>query len=171
VTAKANDELEQMLGQLELGEFIFEQPATGDDVEFIFKHTLTQEVAYNSVLGDRRRALHDRAAREIEDVYRNKLEDHYSNLAHHYLRGNDAAKAVHYVQLAAEQAVQRAAYLQAMSLIDSALKLLGNLSAPDRVRTELAFRSVESTIAFVLYGASSKQRERVIRRVCELAKI
>jgi len=86
VTGKSNDELEQMLAQLEHGEFIFEQPAASDDFEYIFKHALTQEVAYNSLLGDRRRALHDRAASGIEDLYGNRLESHYSNLAHHYLR-------------------------------------------------------------------------------------
>jgi predicted ATPase len=109
-------ELEQMLDQLELGEFIFEQPAPSDDLEYIFKHALTQEVAYNSLLGERRRALHDRAANAIEDLYGNQLEGHYSDLAHHYLRATNAAKATHYAQLAAEQALSRAAYPQAMSL-------------------------------------------------------
>jgi predicted ATPase len=59
VTGKSDDDLEQMLNQLELGEFIFEQPAASDDLEYVFKHALTQEVAYNSLLGERRRALHD----------------------------------------------------------------------------------------------------------------
>src|SRR6185437_6496241 len=69
VTGRSNDELEQMLNQLGLGEFIFERPAASDDVEYIFKHALTQEVAYNSILGERRRTLHDRAAMAIEALY------------------------------------------------------------------------------------------------------
>jgi predicted ATPase len=96
VTGKSNDELERMLAQLEHGEFIFEQPAASDDLEYIFKHALTQEVAYNSLLGERRRALHDRAANAIEDLYDNQLESHYSDLAHHYLRATNAARATHY---------------------------------------------------------------------------
>jgi class 3 adenylate cyclase len=169
MTANSNDALEQMLAQLELSEFIFEQQAVSS-LEYIFKHALTQEVAYNSLLGERRRALHDRAARAIEDLYGNQLEDHYSDLAHHYLRGNDAAKALRYAQLTAEQAVSRAAYLQAASLIDSALKLIDRLPNSDRIETELALRTIESTVAFVLYGASSKQREHAIHRTCELAE-
>ena len=54
-----------MLGDLQLAEFIYEQPATGD-IEYIFKHALTQEVAYNSVLIERRKLLaraHRRGAR------------------------------------------------------------------------------------------------------------
>ena len=62
VTIKSNNELEQMLAQLELAEFIFEQPTSGGAFEYIFRHALTQEVAYSSLLGERRRALHDLAA-------------------------------------------------------------------------------------------------------------
>ena len=52
--------LERMLADLQLAEFIYEQPAFGD-VEYTFKHALTQEVAYNSVLTERRKLLHERA--------------------------------------------------------------------------------------------------------------
>jgi predicted ATPase len=55
-----DDELNRMLSDLQLAEFIYEQPATGD-IEYIFKHALTQEVALNSVLSERRKQLHERA--------------------------------------------------------------------------------------------------------------
>jgi tetratricopeptide (TPR) repeat protein len=169
VTTQPEGELEQMLATLQAGEFIYEAPAAAW-VEYTFKHALTQEVAYNSLLAERRRALHDRAASGIEDLYAHQLEDHYNELAYHYLRGNDAAKAIQYAQLAAEQAVRRAAYAQAMSLINDALKLLGKPESVERSRTELGLRTIESTVAFVLYGSSSKQREQAVRRMCELGE-
>ena len=55
VVARPDDELDRMLVDLQLAEFIYEQPAAGD-IEYTFKHALTQEVAYNSVLVERRRA-------------------------------------------------------------------------------------------------------------------
>jgi tetratricopeptide (TPR) repeat protein len=171
VTTKSSNELEEMLAQLELAEFVFEQPTSGGALEYIFKHALTQEVAYNSLLGELRRALHDRAAQAIEDLYGNQLEDHYGDLANHYLRGNDTSKATRYAELAAEQAISRGAYPQAMSLVETALKLVEKL--PDAVegsRAELGLHTIESTVAIVLHGASSKERERVIRRMCELAE-
>ena len=61
VDPDAGDELNRMLADLQLGEFIYEQPAAGD-IEYIFKHALTQEVAYNSLLIERRKLLHERAA-------------------------------------------------------------------------------------------------------------
>jgi class 3 adenylate cyclase len=164
-------ELEQMLNQLELGEFIFEQSAASDDLEYIFKHALTQEVAYSSLLSERRRALHDRAAQAIEYLYGDQLEDHYGDLANHYLRGNDTSKATRYAELAAEQAMSRGAYQQAAVLIEAALNVLEKLpEGTKRSRVELELHSKESTIAFVLHGASSRERERPIRRMCELAE-
>jgi len=170
VTLKSSDELGQMLAQLQLGEFIYEQPAVGA-IEYSFKHALTQEVAYNSVLAERRRAIHERTGLAIEALYTPQLEDHYGGLAHHYLRGNDAVKALRYAQLAAEQAVSRGLYTEASSLIETALNLLEKVpEGNERLRAELALRSIESTVTFVLYGASSLERERAIRRMCELGE-
>ncbi len=59
VAGKSEDELNRMLHALQLAEFIYEQPAAGD-IEYTFKHALTQEVAHNSVLTERRRMLHGR---------------------------------------------------------------------------------------------------------------
>ena len=77
-----------MLGDLQLAEFIYEQPAIGD-IEYIFKHALTQEVAYNSVLIERRKLLHERAAQAIEALFADRLEDHLAELAHHYDRSGN----------------------------------------------------------------------------------
>jgi class 3 adenylate cyclase/tetratricopeptide (TPR) repeat protein len=171
VDRRKDDELERMLANLQVAEFIYEQPATGD-IEYIFKHALTQEVAYNSILAERRRMIHERTARAIEAIYEGQLEDHYAEVAHHYLRGNNATKAVRYAALAAEQAVSRAAYAEATSLIETALKLLADRlpETAERLRSELALRTVESTLAFVLYGPASPERERAVGRMCELGE-
>lgn len=88
VIARTDDELNRMLSDLQLGEFICEQPAVGD-LEYTFKHALTQEVAYGSVLMERRRVLHDRAGEAIEGLYREHLDDHLAELAHHFARGGN----------------------------------------------------------------------------------
>ncbi|MBV8357653.1 MAG: AAA family ATPase, partial [Deltaproteobacteria bacterium] len=170
VTLKSNDELDVMLAQLQLGEFINEQPAVGD-VEYRFKHALTQEVASNSLLNERRRALHDQAARSLEELYALKLNEHYGELAHHYRLSNNAAKAINYAQLAAEQALTRGTYADAISLTDASLELLHRLPDDrDRLRAEIALRNIKSVLAFVLHGNSSPEHEYAIRRVCELAE-
>src|SRR6202011_3106291 len=65
VTRKPEDELERKLAGLQAGEFIYEQPAAGD-IEYIFKHALTQEVAYGALLVERRMLLHQRAGVALE---------------------------------------------------------------------------------------------------------
>src|SRR4029077_13221061 len=118
-----------------------------------------------------RRMIHDRAASALESLYAQQLEKHYTELAHHCVHGNDAAKACRYAQLAAEQAVGRAAYPEAVSLLEAALKLLDKLpDAAERLRAELGLRGIESGMDFVLFGGSSREREGAIRRMCELAE-
>jgi class 3 adenylate cyclase len=69
ITASPDDRLEPMLKHLQTGEFIYEQPASGE-AEYTFKHALTQEVAYNSVLMERRRLLHERTGEAIETLFK-----------------------------------------------------------------------------------------------------
>ena len=92
VVSKSDDELTRMLSSLQLGEFIYEQPAIGD-VEYSFKHALTQEVAYNSLLTERRKELHRRTAVAIESLYAARLEDRYTELAHHWTQAGEPLRA------------------------------------------------------------------------------
>jgi predicted ATPase len=123
VAAKGGAQLERMLADLRAAEFIYEQSAVGE-VEYIFKHALTQEVAYNSLLRERRRQIHERAGQAIEALFALNLSDQYSELAHHYGRSGNGSKAVKYLRLAAEQAMSRSAYMEARDRLNSALELL-----------------------------------------------
>ena len=71
VVDQSEDTLQRHLSRLRDAEFIYEQPAF-PDVDYIFKHALTQEVAYNSLLIERRKALHERAAKAIEEIFHNR---------------------------------------------------------------------------------------------------
>ena len=73
VMNKPEEELYPLLSHLQGAEFIYEQPAF-PEIEYTFKHALTQEVAYNSVLIERRRILHELTARAIEELYRDELD-------------------------------------------------------------------------------------------------
>lgn len=131
----------------------YPRTAAVGDTEYVFKHALTQEVSYNSILAERRRSIHERAARAIEALYAAQLEDHYSELAYHYLRGDDASEAIRYARLAADQAVGRGAYPEAVTMVEATLGLLDRSpNEAERLRAEFGLRDIESTKAFVLYG-------------------
>jgi predicted ATPase len=108
VTRKPEDELGRGLSRLQGAEFIYEQPAAGD-VEYTFKHALTQEVAYNSVLAERRKLLHERAGLGLESMFAGQLDDHLDELTHHYSRSDNVSKAVEFLGRAGQQAMQRSA--------------------------------------------------------------
>ncbi|HVA80197.1 MAG TPA: adenylate/guanylate cyclase domain-containing protein [Candidatus Binataceae bacterium] len=140
VIAKADDELNRLLNDLQLSEFIYEQPAVGD-TEYIFKHALTQEVAYNSVLIERRRVLHERTGAAIERVLASHIDDYVIELAHHYRRSADSAKAIEYLLLAAEQEITRNAAREAAAGLRDGLTLLtGITDEAERARREAALQ-------------------------------
>ena len=96
LTAGPDDKLEPTLKGLQAGEFIYEQAALGE-TEYTFKHALTQEVAYNSVLMERRRLLHERTGEAIEALFKERIDDHLAELAHHYSRTANTRKGVEYL--------------------------------------------------------------------------
>jgi len=169
VTGKPDDELERLLSALQLAEFIYEQPAMGD-VEYTFKHALTLEVAYNSVLVERRRLLHERAARAIEALFSDRLEDHLAELAHHYDRSGNVRKAVEYLGRAGRLAAQQTAHSEAVGYLKRALELLKNPpGSAERDRQEFDLQMALSWSLFVV-NLLDPEREPVLIRARELSE-
>ena len=86
--------------------------------------------------------LHEHTAQAIEQLYRSQLEEHYSELAHHYSRSGNTEKAIEYLQKAGQQAVQRSANAEAISHLTTALELLKTLPDTDeRAQQELVLQT------------------------------
>jgi predicted ATPase len=96
VITQPEDEIYRLLSTLQHKEFLYEQPAF-PEVAYLFKHALTHEVAYNSVLIERRKALHEQTAQAMERLFHDRLEEHYRELAHHYSNSGNKEKAVTYL--------------------------------------------------------------------------
>jgi tetratricopeptide (TPR) repeat protein len=168
VTARPGDQLEPMLKGLQTGEFICEQPALGE-AEYIFKHALTQEVAYNSVLMERRRLLHERTGEAIEELFKDRIDDHLAELAHHYGRSANTRKAVEYLFRAGSQAATSFAYSEAVIRLSSALEFLKQLpDDAERARQELSVQSVLGRSLALVKGWAAAELEPVYARAREL---
>ncbi|CAB3734429.1 adenylate/guanylate cyclase domain-containing protein [Paraburkholderia rhynchosiae] len=136
--AAHDDDLRRLLAHLEAAEFIYERPAF-PEVDYSFKHALTQEVAGHSLLTERRSALHERTAQAIEALFPTRIADYCSELAHHYSLSGNLPKAVEYLHRAAQQALRHAAHPDAMHHLGAALTLLKRLpDTPARAQRELA---------------------------------
>ncbi len=170
VVQKSDDELNRMLGDLQLGEFIYEQPAVGD-TQYIFKHALTQEVSHNSVLLERRRPLHERIGGAIETVFTENLEDHLVELAHHYSRSANRAKALEFLHRAGEQAIGRASYFEAESYFAAALEAVPAMpESAERDKRELRLRSSFAQALGLTKGSGAPELLEMSLRARALAK-
>jgi class 3 adenylate cyclase/tetratricopeptide (TPR) repeat protein len=117
------DDLRMSLGRLQAGEFLYER-SLFPDLEYTFKHALTHEVAYGSLLKDRRRALHGRIVDAVAAVYGDRLPEHVEKLAHHAQQSERWTQAVAYCWQAGKKAMARSANREAVAYFDQALEAL-----------------------------------------------
>ena len=114
------------LARLQAAEFVYET-SLFPDPELTFKHALTHDVTYGSLLQDRRRALHARIVEAIEAAYFDRLTEHAERLAHHALRGERWERALLYLRQAGAKAIGRCAYRQAVAYFHDMLVVLQHL--------------------------------------------
>jgi class 3 adenylate cyclase/predicted ATPase len=170
VAGESEGELSRGLSHLRAAEFIYERPAFPDP-EYTFKHALTQEVAYGSLLKERRGVLHERTGQAIEALNPQGLEAHYEELAHHYGRSANTPKAVEYLRLAGQQAVARSAYEEATGRLRQALELLKTLpETRERDELELVLQPTLGEALVVTEGHTSVETEQAYVRARALAE-
>ncbi len=127
-------ELRAGLGRLQAGEFLYET-SLFPDLEYTFKHALTHEVAYGSLLQERRRTLHARIVTAIEALYQDRIAEQVERLAHHALRGEVWDQAVVYCREAGARAVGRSASHEAAVHLEEAVGALAHLPGTRATRT------------------------------------
>jgi predicted ATPase len=117
------DAIRRGLTRVQTAEFLYETRLF-PELEYTFKHALTHEVAYGSLLQERRRALHAKIVEAIERLYPNRQIEQVERLAHHALRGEVWDKAVVYCHQAGIKATERSAYQEALAYLEQALETL-----------------------------------------------
>jgi class 3 adenylate cyclase/tetratricopeptide (TPR) repeat protein len=100
------EKLEAYLLELQALEFIYER-SMFPELEYIFKHALTQQVAYSSLLLKKRKEVHESIGQAIETLYPNRLDEFYEALAFHFKNGASTDKAIHYLIKAGEKSLDR----------------------------------------------------------------
>ena len=118
--------LHRGLAHLQAAEFLYETRLFPEP-EYTFKHALTHEVAYGSLLLERRRGLHARLVEALEALAPERVAEQVERLAHHALRGEVWDKAVTYCQQAGARAIDRAAFREAVASFEQALQALAHL--------------------------------------------
>jgi tetratricopeptide (TPR) repeat protein len=159
-------DIPRVLGRLTAAEFL-DEGSLFPDPEYTFKHALTQEVAYGSLLHERRRDLHARIVDAIERLHGGRLPEHVERLAHHALRGEVWDKAVTYPRRAGLKAIVRSAHPEAIANLESALTALSHLSG----ERESLVLGVDLRLDLVLALAQSARYADILQRMTEAAPL
>ena len=121
--------MDELLVELKSLELIYEK-AYFPELSYMFKHALTHDVAYSTLLVERRRALHRVVAAAIEELYTDRLPEHYEALAHHYYQGQQWQKALDYLVKAGDKATAAYANQEALDYYARALEACEMLGKP-----------------------------------------
>ena len=130
------EEVDRRLDYLKEIQLIREQKRM-EEVEYLFKHALTQEAAYESILIQRRKEIHQKVAQSIEKVFNERIHEFYGMLAYHYSRAESLEKAEEYLIKAGEEALKSSASNEALHYYQEALsiyrRLRGDSADPEKV--------------------------------------
>ncbi|MFQ5927642.1 MAG: hypothetical protein ACE5MH_09445, partial [Terriglobia bacterium] len=170
VADQSEDDLRRGVTNLQAAEFLYETRLF-PDLEYTFKHALTHEVAYGSLLQERRRALHRRIAEAIEAVFADRLVEHVERLAHHYTEAGLPEEAVTYWQQAGQRATERSANVEAIGHLTKGLKLLKTLpDSRERTQQELVLQTTLGPALMAAKGEAAPEVEKAYARARELCE-
>ncbi|HET8577914.1 MAG TPA: adenylate/guanylate cyclase domain-containing protein [Methylomirabilota bacterium] len=155
--AEAPERTEGFLRELTALELILERRRV-PELAYMFKHALTQDVAYASLLIQRRRELHGSIARAVEELYADRLPEYYEVLAHHFSRAEDWERALHYLLKAAEKATHAFGLRQALDHYGEALEACRRLGEGVPAATLIAILRARADLFFGV-GDFTRSRE------------
>jgi len=164
------EDLKSSLLNLQGLEFIYEKNLF-PELEYIFKHALTQEVAYNSLLLKRRKEIHEKIGGAIEKLYAERLEEFYEMLAYHYSRSDSLEKACQYSRLSGEKAETNYSHREACDFYKGAIDLLNKLPETEENKKEKleVLGSLGAPLAFLGFPEGSlgmlQQGERLAKEL------
>lgn len=143
--AGTEEDIDSRLTYLKEIQIIRERERMGE-VEYLFKHALAQEAAYESILPQKRKELHLKVAGSIEKVFGKRLHEFYGMLAYHYSKADSHEKTEEYLIKAGEEALKSAASNEALHYYQKALKEYGDSADPEKVAM------IEKNIAIAQYN-------------------
>ena len=121
--SKLEDQVDRCLSSLErLG--IIRARSVQPELEYIFKHAITQEVVYNNLLKKDRREIHERIGSVIEQLFKDRLSEFYETLAYHFKQGQSVHKAINYLIMSGEKSLRKYAVEEADQYYNEAFKIL-----------------------------------------------
>ena len=170
IAGREETELRAALEQLTDAELIYRR-GTPPNSTYVFKHALVQDAAYASLLKSRRQQLHADIATALLEMHHGLVETQPELLAHHFEQAGLAEAALEYWQAAANRAISRSAYSEALNQLDHALAQLALLPAGEaRDRRELELQVTKLGPLFPIKGYASREADETSARALVLSR-
>ena len=168
IADRPGNELRRSLSSLQAAEFLYEVSVL-PDLEYTFKHALTQEVAYQSLLKESRARRHEAIAQVLEQRFPGLVESRPDLLAHHYTEAGLGARAIPYWHRAGQRASERSAHLEALAHLRRGLELVAMLPVgTERIPRELELQAALAVSLMATLGFSAPEVGRAYTRLREL---
>ena len=151
IAETSEPDLQRGLTNLITAEFLYEVHLF-PETEYAFKHALTHDVTYGTLLQRRRRELHARIAEAIERLYGDRLAEHLERLADHAVRGELWDRAITYLRGAGTKAATRSAYAEALTFFEEALHAVARLPDSRDAKVQAIDLRLESRAALAPLG-------------------
>jgi tetratricopeptide (TPR) repeat protein len=160
VSDLSEQELLSRLSVLKDSELLFERgiyPKTN----FIFKHALTQEVIYSSILAQKKKELHNKIGQTIEQLYKDNLYEHYGIIAEHFINGNNFENGAKYCRLAERKAEKAGSLNNAIEYGEKQITCLESLPHTEDLEKRLIDARTKLGLYYVQMAESVKAKEAV----------
>jgi class 3 adenylate cyclase/tetratricopeptide (TPR) repeat protein len=158
------------LAHLQAAEFLYETRLFPEHA-YTFKHALTQQVAYQSLLTGTRQRYHAQLVQELEARFPETVETQPELLAHHATEAGLAAPAVGYWHRAGQRAIERSANLEAISHCTRGLEVLNTLpDTPERAQHEILLQTALASARITVHGMGSQEVEQAYARAHALCQ-
>jgi tetratricopeptide (TPR) repeat protein len=167
VTGFPEKELLSHLSVLKDSELLYERGIYPQS-NYIFKHALTREVVYDSILAKRKKKLHEEIGKAIEELYKDNLSEHYEVLAEHYFLSDNYLKSAEYSRLAGKKAQKAASFKDAIIHSEKRLACLERLPRTEDVEKNI----IDSRLTLGLYniqGTYFNEAKEAIEPIVDLA--
>ena len=160
VTGVTEQELLSHLSILKDSELLYERGIYPQST-YIFKHALTHEVVYDSILTKRKKRLHDEIGSVIEELYKDKLDEHYGILSEHYVASENYEKGAEYSRLADKKAEKSASLPDAIAYAKKRVACLERLPQTHDVQHKLIDARTVLGLYFIQMNYHAEAKEAV----------
>jgi predicted ATPase/class 3 adenylate cyclase len=134
------------------------------DLEYIFKHALTQEVVYNGLLKSERKVIHERIGLVMEQLFKNRLPEFYETLAFHFSQAKSLHKAVDYLIKSGQKSLKRYAVEESHQYYQQAYNLLTEKPSKTKEDRELLFDVLNKWSLVYYYRGDFKEQTELLNR-------